>query len=407
MKIIYFVILLISCTSLYAQQMEDDKLKVYVDCEECDITFMKQEMTNVSYVRDRLLSEVHILVVSQSTGSGGEEYTFMFYGQQEMTGYNDTLKISTDVNNTADEIRRTQLKVIEIGLASYLVKKGFFDDIDVTLKNSEETVEEEDPWRKWVFNISAGAWFNGEEQYSNLSTDGSIDINKVTEDWKIEASVGFYRNKSKFLVDDEWVRSETMNKWVDLNVVKSINNHWSWGVNTGGWSSLYDNYKLQLDVKPGIEYNLFPYEESSKRQMRVVYRIGPRFNIYNDSTVYLKDQELLGHQSLGLAFAMNQKWGTIESSITGSSYFHDFDLNKLHFWTSLNLRIVKGLTLDLSGSFSIIHDQINLPLGNLSDEDILLRQRQLQTGYRYWGSVGITYTFGSIYNSVVNPRFGN
>jgi hypothetical protein len=393
--------------ALTAQTSEEDKLKVYIDCEDCDITFIKQEMTNVSYVRDRLLSEVHILVVSQSTGSGGDEFTFMFYGQQDMSGYNDTLMIATDANNTADEIRRKQLKAIKIGLASYLMKKGYFDDIDMTLAtHEEEAVEEEDPWKKWVFNVSAGAWFNGEEQYSNLSTNGSIDIDKVTEDWKIQASIGFYRNQSKFLVGDEWVRSEALNKWIDVDVVKSINDHWSWGVYTGGWSSLYDNYKFQLDVKPGIEYNLFPYDESSKRQMRIVYRIGPRYNSYNDSTIYQVDEELLGHQSLGVAFSMNQKWGTIESSITGSNYFHDFDLNRLNFWTSLNLRLVKGLSLDLSGSFAIIHDQINLPLGNLSDEDILLRQRQLQTGYRYWGSVGITYTFGSIYNSVVNPRFG-
>jgi hypothetical protein len=30
----------------------------------------------------------------------------------------------------------------------------------------------------------------------------------------------------------------------------------------------------------------------------------------------------------------------------------------------------------------------------------------LQTGFRYFGSFGLTYTFGSPFNNVVNPRFG-
>jgi hypothetical protein len=39
-------------------------------------------------------------------------------------------------------------------------------------------------------------------------------------------------------------------------------------------------------------------------------------------------------------------------------------------------------------------------------EEILLRQKQLNTAYELAGNIGITYTFGSIYNNVVNPRFG-
>ncbi|NQY11275.1 MAG: hypothetical protein HRT71_17390 [Flavobacteriales bacterium] len=54
---------------------------------------------------------------------------------------------------------------------------------------------------------------------------------------------------------------------------------------------------------------------------------------------------------------------------------------------------------------SIIRDQINLPAGEVSDEDILLQRQALATGYSLWGDVGINYTSGSIYNSVVNPRF--
>ncbi|MDZ7341730.1 MAG: hypothetical protein ONB27_10280 [candidate division KSB1 bacterium] len=47
-----------------------------------------------------------------------------------------------------------------------------------------------------------------------------------------------------------------------------------------------------------------------------------------------------------------------------------------------------------------------LPLAGATLEEVLLRQRQLETSYNYWTSIGLSYTFGSIYNNIVNPRFG-
>ena len=39
-------------------------------------------------------------------------------------------------------------------------------------------------------------------------------------------------------------------------------------------------------------------------------------------------------------------------------------------------------------------------------EEILLRLRELQSDYEYGFSISLTYTFGSIFSSIVNPRFG-
>jgi hypothetical protein len=35
-----------------------------------------------------------------------------------------------------------------------------------------------------------------------------------------------------------------------------------------------------------------------------------------------------------------------------------------------------------------------------------LRLRRLESGYEYSLSFNLTYTFGSIFSSIVNPRFG-
>ena len=67
----------------------------------------------------------------------------------------------------------------------------------------------------------------------------------------------------------------------------------------------------------------------------------------------------------------------------------------------------EGLSLNLYGSFRQIRDQIALSKGGTSQAQVLTRQREIATNYSYYASVGIGYTFGSIYNNVVNSRFGN
>ena len=73
---------------------------------------------------------------------------------------------------------------------------------------------------------------------------------------------------------------------------------------------------------------------------------------------------------------------------------------------SVSLRVVKGLALNVGGSLNSIRDQVYLPKVPGTDEQILLQERQRATTYRYFVNFGVSYTFGSIYNNIVNPRFG-
>ena len=65
-------------------------------------------------------------------------------------------------------------------------------------------------------------------------------------------------------------------------------------------------------------------------------------------------------------------------------------------------RAVGGAELNASR----IRDQLSIPARGATDEEVLLRLRRLQSGYEYSLSVSLTYTFGSIFSSIVNPRFG-
>jgi len=69
------------------------------------------------------------------------------------------------------------------------------------------------------------------------------------------------------------------------------------------------------------------------------------------------------------------------------------------------VRIFQGLSVRFGGGYEWIHDQVYLPKGDRDQADLLLRRRALLTGFEYNAFVGLTYTFGSIFNNVVNPRF--
>ena len=72
----------------------------------------------------------------------------------------------------------------------------------------------------------------------------------------------------------------------------------------------------------------------------------------------------------------------------------------------VSVRVARGLSVGAELNASRIRDQISLPARGASPEEILLRLRQLRSGYEYNFGLNITYSFGSIFSSIVNPRFG-
>ena len=73
---------------------------------------------------------------------------------------------------------------------------------------------------------------------------------------------------------------------------------------------------------------------------------------------------------------------------------------------NLDIRVFKGLSVDIYGRYDLVHDQLSLPIGDASLDEVLLARKELLTDYDYSISVGLRYTFGSVYSNVVNPRFG-
>ena len=77
----------------------------------------------------------------------------------------------------------------------------------------------------------------------------------------------------------------------------------------------------------------------------------------------------------------------------------------ISLYLNVDIRVIKGLNIFGWGSFNLNRSQIELPSSGSNYEEVLLRQKQLASSYNYYTSIGLSYTFGSLYNNIVNTRF--
>jgi len=386
----------------------DDTPNVYLDCWRCDRDYIRTEIEYVNYVTQRQDADIHILFTEQQTGAGGREYSLTFIGQNNFLGVNDTLVFTTTPTDTRDQTRQKMVWSLKLGLVPYLSKTSIAENLSISfIKPREYPVQMmEDRWKNWVFRVSMSSWLYEEETRQSIQLRGGLDVNRVTEDWKINFSINSRYNEDNFNYDGDSYSSIRRDNGVKASVIRSLTNHWSVGVRSGISSETFRNIDLGISFGPGIEYNIFPYSQSTRRQLRFTYTLGPKYTNYTEETIFGKEDEKTFSESLTVSFDLEQPWGGVNSYLTGSHYFHDIDKKRVQFGGRINLNLVRGLSLNISGKISMINDQLYLPAAGATLEEILLQRKQLATQYDYQGSIGFSYTFGSIYSNIVNPRFG-
>ncbi len=154
--------------------------------------------------------------------------------------------------------------------------------------------------------------------------------------------------------------------------------------------------------------NFFPYTEYQERRFIIQYSLSPTYRKYFNTTIFLKDSEFVLNQELSTRLRYDQRWGRVDIRVAGANYFHDLSINRLEINPSFNVRIVRGLSVSLSARYRLINDQLSLELPSEVDPNdpiSIIEGVQRPTAYSYSFSFGLSYTFGSIYNNVVNPRF--
>jgi len=381
--------------------------RVFIDFERSDMDFIRNEIQFVNYVRDRKEADVHVLVTTQPNSAGGNKYTIDFIGLGKFADVKNSLTYDSSKTNTREEIRQGYANIIKLGLTPYAVRTPICELLSISFTQKVRPTDVVDKWHFWVFSVGANGRLNGETQQKSNALSLNFSANKTTPDFKIRMGISAFRDIREYNYEDEHYTSRSERGNLSSLFVKSLGEHWSAGMFFEVNSSTVNNIKYKFSIQPAVEYDFFPYSESTRRELRLLYRIGYDIARYRHLTIYDKMKENLFGQSLSVNLEIKEPWGTISSTLQGSNYFHDFSKNRVEFSMELSFRLFRGLNLNVNGSYERVRDQLSLEVGEATLEEILLRRKELATDYRYRLSVGLSYTFGSIFSNVVNPRFGS
>jgi hypothetical protein len=409
LKSIASTVLLLISGAAFAQTTEE-QINVFLDCPSCDLNFIKNEVNFVNYANDPLRAQLHILVSSQPTGAGGSKLQFEFLGKEDFEGDKFSLQFQAEPTMTNLERQQGFARTLKLGLVPFVAQTELADNLSLNVKKQESSKEITplDKSKKimdsWLFEVYSNFNWDTESLRSTFDLRYGASAEYLTPEWRIRFEPNFYFQERVVRTDEKEIHSYRRQNGYSGKVVKSLGDHWSLGMFHNLYSNTYNNVKLGVWVAPAIEYSFLPYSEVVTREFTVAYHLGRLSNRYFEETIFLKTEEAILSHAMDVNLRLRQQWGDANLFLQGSCFLNDWSRNHLSLNGRVGVRVFKGMTFNMGGSFRLINDQITLPRGNTTIEDILLGQRQLATAYNSNVNFGLRYTFGALYNNVVNTR---
>jgi hypothetical protein len=399
-------------TTVPAAPVADTRLRVFLDCQNapCDRNFFIADLPFALWTQDRFDADVHLLVTRIGTAAGGGEYTLSFVGQRAFRRV-DTL-VTFLPPNTTDDVRRRELaRVAKVGLAPFAMRLPGSERFSIRYDAPKGAMAApkltslKDSWNFWVYRVRANGSGSAESRGSNYDLTGTVSANRITEDWKVTVfGRNEYRANAFKLSNGDTRRFVLRSADANVRVVRSLSDHWSLGANAGTGYSEFRNTQASAAVDVSAEYNFYNWNEATSRQLIGLVSVGHRYFDYYQPSIFAVSTEHRPVARVILATESRQTWGNIDGSLRYTRFLHNASTYSVSFAGRTNIRLSRGLSLELRGDAARVNDQLFLARGDASDDEVLTRQRALATSFRLSGSVGLNFTFGSIYNSIVNPR---
>lgn len=402
-----FFLLFLNFFNVCGQASEEPlTIKTQIDCRGCDGNYMRQNITFLDHVRDQDLAEIYVLV-NTSGNPSTVIYEIEFTGKGRFEGINNKFNVDFSKTLTGNEIRDLLKETLIKGFIPYMLHTNQAESMELVLhdipKASEEKIE--DPWNNWIFSVRGNLDMEKQDTREEYNYNLGFEGDKVTEHWRVRLD-GFY-NKNTLKITESDSSSFTSykdQKFLGGSIVKSLGNHWSVGVFGDIGANSVDNFRLKSAVAPAIEFSIFDYKEVLTREITFAYQVNYNSQEYLDATIFDKLKDHYYTQSLSMNLRYRKNWGSIFSSVRASHFLDDPSKNRLSINNWASVRVFKGFSVRVNANFQVIQDQINLPKGEASLEDIILQQRALATASKLNLGVGMSYTFGSIFNNVLNTR---
>ena len=404
-RLLFIIIFLSFPINLIGQ---DNLSKLFIKCDRCDNNFLRKEINYVDHVREQGLADIQIFIYRNRNANNGNRYTLDYIGNNKFLDKKISLTLDTNPKMTRDETRNSLKRKIELGLVYYLMETDISDNIlisfDSVINNNTSYESNSDKWKNWVFQSAGEADFENETSKKESNINLQFDADKVTDKIKLQFDIDFERSNNKYENNDDTFISNRNRKSFSMKSVWSINHKWSAGFNAGASGDTYQNIDFRYYIMPAIEYSFFPYYEFVRREMVINYRIGYGYRNYIEETIYNKLEENVYVHQLGFETRFRQPWGEIYTNLRGKAFLQDHSKNNLTLDSWFSISIFEGLSIRFGGEIELIRDQLSLPKGNASIEDLLLQQKEIATDFRSEFRIGISYTFGSAFNNYLNSR---
>ncbi|MFN5148874.1 MAG: hypothetical protein ACK5EK_07715 [Flavobacteriia bacterium] len=414
-KVLHVLLLLIATVHISFGQERDTMHvdatipKVFMICDFCDMDYYKNEIAHLVFVRDQRLADFTVLFRVINTGSGGNEYTLEFSGKNGYEGITVQEKFNSTPNMSQNIIREGLLASLNRGSLHYLIHSPLAPNIAYEVKglnNGQPADSIRDKWNLWIFNINTNLFGSGQEYTSNLSLGANFSANRTSEKNLFETGFWYNKNSSVFKIEgQDPIRYDILEYGIYSQDAISLGKHWAVGYNSGIYAATVSNLRSNLIIAPTVEYNIFPYSEATEKQFRFNYQLGIRQSSYEEPSYRNQMSDLFLSQFFNIRYRLVKNWGNIGMGV-GLLHLYDTEhFYNLNFAPSISWNIFKGLNFNVQGSYSIVRDQYFLKLDDATSTEIITGQTQLKSAYNFFVAMGINYSFGSIYNNVVNVRF--
>ncbi|HIF38321.1 MAG TPA: hypothetical protein EYQ69_03655 [Gemmatimonadetes bacterium] len=391
--------------------------RIFFDCEgrTCRLgNELRIQIPWVTWVRDQSDADLHVIATSSTTGSGGTGMQVDYIGLGSFSDYLDQMQFFTSPTDTSREWTDSGVHTLGIGLARFADVAGYRGIVSLIGATGNESLaservvsreEVEDPWNLWVFRLNTSGDFDGESSRETLRTNGSFNASKVTPTWKHNFRVSVNSNRIEQELTDGTFKDTRVDWSVNQYSAFALTDHWSIGTRFESRRMERYNQKIRFELTPAIQYSVFPYPEATRRAFTFSYLVGPAYREYFEETIWGKLEETRWEQAAELEFSQRQTWGDASLEAKASHFLHDIDRHNVSLSANADIRITRGLNLNLRANASWVDDQIWLPGEGITDEEALLNLQAQATDYRYGFDIGLSFQFGSIFNNVVNNRF--
>lgn len=401
---------LLSAGFASAAQADQRRTRVFLSCPQtCFEPYLRQELSYFDMVRDRYLSDVLLLIVRQRAANGGERIvvtsSFGAAGSPSLVERELTTQPAAPPDVVRGRLRDLILRVLFESLVDTEDAAAF--RLSLPRRDDAALSQLQDPWDYWA--ISPELIGNAEAQsgfhFAVITT--ALTLRRTTELNKLRVRGSYTRQLNRVELSEGEEAYGDWDAWeARLIYARSLGEHWSVGFATTESANQPANLRAHVHGGPVVELNLFPYSENASRQLRVAYQVGPWMNWYLEESVAGLWHELRPYQAMSVVLDANQRWGSVQWAVQLSSFVDEPARYRLGMAALANLQLTRGFAFNVQGLGAVVRDQIGLRARPLNDVELLLGTAEQETSFDLQLELGIVYTFGSIHNTIVNPRFG-